>query len=720
VAASFETSMRVEIRSQAGGAGLAMVIGLLVLVGYGFGFEPLWRPVSGLPGTHPITAICLLLLGLGSWPKRNAAVAWRVLPQLAIGLVVLLAASCLSDHAVDTQIIRSITPFQDVLSAQAAAGRPVQFAANSALALLGLGLTALLVMYGRIRTAQLILFCSAALLMTALIGFLDGLDRFHDFMGPLTLLACAGLGVSLVASASSSGFLAAVRQNSEPGRLARMLLLSSTVIILAIGALVARSVSPADDPILTYQTVALLALTWVIVVASTIRADTIDRLRREADTKLIQDANTDGLTGLLSRNRLDKMLAEPRSSTTRTAMLTIDVDRFRSANNALGTALGDALLVQTAKRLSAVASHHKVARSGGDEFVIFCESIDATAALRLAEAVVATMAVPFELDGRQFRVTSSVGVAHGGNSGAADLRDAADEAMFIAKQQGGNQAVPFVKSLHEARMERVRLEQDLHRAMRCEGELTLVYQPIISLRDRSIVSLEVLSRWVHPVLGAIPPSRFIAIAEDSGLFLELGRKMREMAVRQAATWHAKQNDFLPVINLNVSPLELARSDVPGELTAAIERFGLQTSGFCLEVTEGSFSDERALEGLQDARRRGFRIAMDDFGVGYSSLAQLPRLPLSSVKLDRSFLTRATENDDGLSLLATMVQLSHVLKLPVVAEGVETLKELDIVSACGCDSVQGFIFSHPLTAAELEPFLMGNRPWPIEQPVSVAS
>jgi diguanylate cyclase (GGDEF)-like protein len=712
--------MRVEIRSQAGGAGISMLIGILVLAGYGLGFEPLWCPVPSLPGTHPVTAICLVLLGLGAWPTTSQAATWRVIPQMAVGIAVLLAVLCVCDHLLDTHVIGWITPFHATLRAQAANGRPIHFAMNSALALLGLGLAQFLLPHGRIRTSQVALFFSGAILMTALIGFLDGLGRFHDFMGPLTLLGSAALIVSVLAAASSGGFLAAVLKDSEPGRLARMLLLSCTVIILGIGAIVARSVSAEDDPILTYQTVALLALTWVIVVASTIRADMIDLLRRKADAKLIQDASTDALTGLLSRNQLDKVLSEPHGDSTRTAMLTIDVDRFRSANNALGTALGDALLIQTGKRLSAVAPHYKVARSGGDEFVIFCESIDRAAALQLAEAVVATMAVPFELGGRQFRVTSSVGVAHGGTSGAADLRDAADEAMFIAKQQGGNQAVPFVKALHDARMERVRLEQDLHRAMGCDDELTLVYQPIISLRDRGIVSLEVLARWMHPVLGAIPPSRFIAIAEDSGLFLELGRKLREMAVRQAATWAVTQNGCLPVINLNVSPLELARSDVPGQLMAAIERHGLRTSGFCLEVTEGSFSDERALEGLQDARRRGFLIAMDDFGVGYSSLAQLPRLPLSSVKLDRSFLTRATENDDGLSLLATMVQLSHVLKLPVVAEGVETLKELDIVSACGCDSVQGFIFSRPLTAAQLEPFLLANRPWPTEQPVFVAS
>jgi EAL domain-containing protein (putative c-di-GMP-specific phosphodiesterase class I) len=264
--------------------------------------------------------------------------------------------------------------------------------------------------------------------------------------------------------------------------------------------------------------------------------------------------------------------------------------------------------------------------------------------------------------------------------------------------------VPFVSAMHQARVARIRLEQDLHRAFKSSTELFMVYQPIVSLRDRRVVSVEALARWRHPHLGLISPGRFVGIAETSGMFLGLGRKLRELAVAQAARWKDAGCWPLPVINLNVSPLELARSDVPGSLGEVIDRHGLQRGNFCLEVTEGSFADERALHSLQTARDAGYKIAMDDFGVGYSSLTQLPRLPLTSLKLDRSFLDQAMENEDGISLLATMVQLAHVLKLPVVAEGVETSAELSIVSDCGCDSVQGFLFSEPLTPERLEPWL----------------
>jgi diguanylate cyclase (GGDEF)-like protein len=402
---------------------------------------------------------------------------------------------------------------------------------------------------------------------------------------------------------------------------------------------------------------------------------------------------------------MGEMIAELRRAPAEAAIIMIDIDRFRSVNNALGAAAGDGLLIQAAKRLTNLAEPHRVARAGGDDFAIFCNGIGPAAAERLAQAVVETMAVPFRMaDGRPFHVTASVGVAHGAIDGIEELRHAADEAMYIAKSQGGNQAVPFAGALHQARVERIGLEQDLHRAFKSSSELFLVYQPIISLRDNSVVAIEALARWQHPEGGLVPPDRFVSIAESSGMFLGLGCKLRELAVAQAASWRGAVRGRLPVINLNVSPLELARSDVPGTLGALIDQHGLERRDFCLEVTEGSFADERALQSLRRAREAGFKIAMDDFGVGYSSLTQLPRLPLTSVKLDRSFLDQARESEAGISLLATMVQLAHVLKLPVVAEGVENREELSIVSDCGCDSVQGFLFSEPLTARELEPWL----------------
>jgi diguanylate cyclase (GGDEF)-like protein len=715
VTTASERLIRVERTARLSGATVCLIIGLIVLAGYAAAFEPAWRPLPQLPATHPVTAICLVLLGCGLLWLGGAATVWRACAFIAILVALALAIAAICDAIITTDFIARITPFRRQLTAQVAAGTPVHFSCNTAFAVFGLciGIGAL-VLRRHAKESQIILFFTSSIPILAFVGYLDELRSFHQSMAPFTLIALAAVAIGALGTTASHGFLIGLLRDSDPARFARRLLMSSTVIILLIGCLATRLEDDADGSFLAYQTVALLAWTWLVVMVSAMRADGIERLRRQTQATIIRDAATDTLTGLLNRNRLDQLLAEPRSDPTRTAMLTIDVDRFRSANNALGTELGDRLLSQVAERLVAAAEGHRVVRAGGDEFVIFCNDISAADAMHLGDTVVAEMAVPFAIEStRQFRISGSVGVAHGSTEGAADLRDAADEAMFIAKQQGGNQAVAFVQALHEARMERIGIEQDLHRALNSDTELSLVYQPIISLRDRRAAGVEALARWTHPVRGAISPARFIAIAEDAGLFLELGRKLRSLAVKQAAAWRAMEVPYIPIMNLNVSPLELARSDLSQELAALIEGYGLRTNNFCLEVTEGSFSDERALLALQEARGRGFRIAMDDFGVGYSSLAQLPRLPLSSVKLDRSFLQRATENEDGLSLLATMVQLSHVLKLPVVAEGVETLKELDIVSACGCDFVQGFIFSRPLTPAQLEPLLAANSPWPAE-------
>lgn len=413
------------------------------------------------------------------------------------------------------------------------------------------------------------------------------------------------------------------------------------------------------------------------------------------------DTGSDPLTGLLTRGSFDHLMRLPRAGQS-AAMMLVDIDRFRGANHVLGNKAADDILVEIAQRLRRLAAPHPVARTGSDEFAIFCHPIEEEAAQYLAERLVTAMARPVDLsDGRNFYLTASVGLAHSATEGVGDLRDAADEAVFIAKNQGGNQAVSFLRTQHDARIERIGLEQDLYTAFRNDDELFLVYQPIVSLRDQSVIAIEALARWQHPTVGLVPPSRFVSIAEAAGLFSGLGSKIRELAVQQVAAWRDSGITNLPVVNLNISPLELSRADVPGTLGALVDRYGLERSTFCLEVTEGTFADEDASRSLQAARDAGFQVAMDDFGVGYSSLSQLPKLPLTSLKLDRGFLNLASSGDNGVSLFATIVQLAHVLKLPVVAEGVETPAELAVASNCGVDFVQGYFFARPLSPAQIE-------------------
>jgi diguanylate cyclase (GGDEF)-like protein len=669
-------------------AALAVAAGLAFLTGYAGALLPSGPvPVDSPSAANPVAAIAIILLAVAALARPDSHPAWRIAAQAAISITIALI------------LFQSYNVFRG-------AGI-VDISAQGSLLTLALG--QLLLLHRRARAGQVLGFAAAIGFLLDTAGYVTLLPAFQQ--PAALLLGLAGLAAVAVVALSSAGagFLHELTGGTHYGSVVRTVLAASTLGALLLGWSLDRFAAPKDCALPLVEALIVIVWIWVMVTAAAIRINRIDGQLRLAEARLLRGAMLDGLTGLFNRNKMDELIEAQRRAPDRAALIMIDLDRFRSVNNALGTDQGDALLLQVAKRLSNLAAPHRVARAGGDEFAIFCAAVGAAEANRLGQAVVETIAVPFIVrDGRQFHMTASVGVAHGATDGVEDLRDAADEAMYLAKTQGGHQSVAFVSALHQARLDRIGLEQDLYRALNSSSELFLVYQPIISLRDRRLVAIEALARWQHPRLGLVGPGRFVAIAEAAGMYLCLGRKLRELAVAQAARWRDAGFGPLPVINLNVSPLELVRSDVAGTLGALIDRHGLQRSAFCLEVTEGSFADERALDALRAARAAGFKIAMDDFGVGYSSLAQLPRLPLTAVKLDRSFLNEATGSEHGISLLATMVQLAHVLKLPVVAEGVETTAELNIVSDCGCDSVQGFIFSPPLSPIQLEAWLRGDR------------
>jgi diguanylate cyclase (GGDEF)-like protein len=421
-------------------------------------------------------------------------------------------------------------------------------------------------------------------------------------------------------------------------------------------------------------------------------------------------ARTDGLTGLLSRNGMWQLLdaRRRRLKPPRAALLSVDLDRFQSVNQIFGLVMGDRLLVEVGRRLKRIAGNWRVGRLGSDDFAIYCTGTASADAEKLGVAVTEVLAQPFELQGQSFRLTASVGVADSDNTADLDLRQAADEAMHVAKQQGGNRSVAFVPSIHDAQKALSELEQDLHQAIDRDAELFMVYQPIVRIADRALIAVEALARWNHPRLGVIPPDRFIGLAAQKGLMLPLGLKLAGLAIRQAALWHARFPGACPLVNINVSPVQFAAGDVIADLVKLLRQHGLPENGFCLEVTEGDFANADTIRALQDARQRGFKVSMDDFGVGYSSLGQLPRLPLTSVKLDRSFIVHAERAHDA-PMLTAVVQLVHALKLDVVAEGVETQDQLDLVADCGCDAVQGYLYSRPLSPEALDVWLSGNVP-----------
>ncbi len=427
--------------------------------------------------------------------------------------------------------------------------------------------------------------------------------------------------------------------------------------------------------------------------------------------RLNRAAGTDRLTGLLNRTRVwdlfNASLVQGR--TTVSALVFVNLDRFRSANQLFGPQAGDMLLIEVATRLRSLPGTDAVGRRGGDDFVFFCHSISAPEAEDLGRRTVDLLALPFNLDGHKLQLTASVGVAHIDGAGDVDLRQGADDAMWVAKSEGGNRSVAFTRSMLSDRRDLAELEAALRLAIASESEISLVYQPVVWLAHKHVGAVEVLARWAHPHFGQISPGRFIPLAESRGLIVPLGRKLMRMAVHQAQLWQSIPSLRNLVTNINISPVQFASGDVIADFAAMLTQKGLRTQDFCIEVTEGAFTDAQAIAALEKARRLGFAVTMDDFGVGYSCLSQLPRLPLASVKLDQSFILGATQDAGEAVMLGSIVELAHAQNLFVIAEGIETAPQLSLTVNSGCDAVQGYYFARPMPPLELEEWLSTREP-----------
>jgi diguanylate cyclase (GGDEF)-like protein len=416
-----------------------------------------------------------------------------------------------------------------------------------------------------------------------------------------------------------------------------------------------------------------------------------------AARRLHRASRTDSLTGLLSRNRMWELLTIWRLSPDPggAALIIIDIDRFRSVNQVFGAATGDALLITIGRRLTAIAGDYPVVRLGGDDFALWCRGITEEGAGLLAVRAATELSRPFTAQGQSLHLTASVGVAHSGSAGLLDLRQASDDASYAAKQLGGNRATIFMPSMHDDRRDAAELERELHLALLAEDQIFIMFQPIVALSDDRLVALEALARWTHPRLGALSPGVFIALAETRGMIDQLGRKLMELTMRQAEQWHTDYPGGCPLIHINISPFQFAGGHLVAELMLLLSLHGLTPGAFCLEVTESTFADEDAIKALFAARDLGFCVSMDDFGVGYASLSQMPRLPIVSIKLDHSFISNAVKAPGDAAVLAGIVQIAHALNLQVIAEGVERPDQLALVAKSGCDAVQGYLFSRPL-------------------------
>ncbi len=416
----------------------------------------------------------------------------------------------------------------------------------------------------------------------------------------------------------------------------------------------------------------------------------------------------DSLTGLANRtlliDRLERLLPgpgrSPRDRRRRLAVLFIDVDRFKAINDVAGHRAGDDLLVAVAARLQGVIrGQDTLARLGGDEFVVVCPDLadPAVEAAAVAERVAAVMAQPFRLGdtGEEFFVSASVGVgvASPGDSPETVLARA-DAAMYAAKRRGGGGHRVYDESADPDLRRRPQLLVDLHGAA-ASGQLSLHYQPVHHLGTNRVRSMEALARWCHPVFGAVPPDEFIPLAEESGAIVALGRWVISRALCDCATWQAGPWPGVGVA-VNVSGRQLADESLAGHVASVLAATGLDPADVTLEITESVLvgSEEATAATLEALRGTGVRLAIDDFGTGYSSLAYLRRLPVATVKVDRSFIAGIDTSGADVAIVAAMVELAHSLGLTVVAEGVETPTELEVVRRAGCDHAQGYLLGRP--------------------------
>jgi len=426
----------------------------------------------------------------------------------------------------------------------------------------------------------------------------------------------------------------------------------------------------------------------------------------KAETALAYQVLHDPVTGLANRfalmDRLRQAIVSLERSPGRIAVLFVDVDHFKDVNDSFGHDAGDQVLAEVARRLLRFSRRaDTIARLGGDEFVVLCTALrDDDDVTVIADRIIEGVRASHMEDGRELRVTCSVGVVITSDPHAEPeqlIRDA-DEAMYEAKEAGRNCRRVFDPTRQTASTAS-RLKVDLSRAID-DRELFLLYQPLFSLEDRTLVGVEALVRWTHPEHGVVPPNEFIPFAEHHGLIGEIDSFVLDEACRQLAEW--VRRDGWPsgfTMAVNVSGRELSDSSFPGLVAGAIHRHAIAPERLCLEITETAFLGGwgEIQETLLALSSLGVRLALDDFGTGYSSLAHLQRMKVDILKIDRSFVEQIGRSERDREIVAAVTAMSHALGLSVVGEGVETDSQLDTLAGLDCDQGQGFLLARPMTA-----------------------
>jgi len=458
--------------------------------------------------------------------------------------------------------------------------------------------------------------------------------------------------------------------------------------------------------------------------------------RKRAEEMLAHNAFHDGLTNLANRtlflDRLGRALVTSRRHADfKFAVLFIDIDGFKVFNDSLGHAAGDALLIQIGQRLTAslrrvdtisrsqpgenddpIFGDDTLARPGGDEFVVLAEELrQPSDAIRVAERIQEKLALPFYVNGHEIVITASIGIVFNSsvNSEAQDLLRDAEIAMYRAKQTGKAHCEVFDNAMHAGALKRLQLETDLRRAVD-QREFLVYYQPIVSLSDKRIVGFEALTRWQSPK-GLVMPNDFIPVADETGIILAINRQLMHEACRQLLSWHKLFPSDPPLsLSVNVSPKQFAQPDLAAQISQLLRQNGMDPRFVDLEITETiAMADaEKSTGMLSELKALGVGLDIDDFGTGYSSLSRLQSFRVDTLKIDRIFVSRMDSDPETHEIVRVIINLAHSLGLKVVAEGVETQAQFDLLKKLGCERAQGYLFSKPVDHNTILKLLATNR------------
>ena len=451
----------------------------------------------------------------------------------------------------------------------------------------------------------------------------------------------------------------------------------------------------------------------VIGVASLVQ-DVTERLNTERTIHYM--AHHDALTGLpnrrLMQDRLNQAILQARRRQRHVALMFIDLDRFKLVNDTLGHETGDSVLRDIAMRLTnLVREGDTVSREGGDEFVIVLPDLEKPESAQLvANKILSELAKPIEVGGQEITVTGSIGISHYPND-ATDVQQLlkhADSAMYQAKDAGRNTVRFFTSDLNFLLSKRLEVESRLRRGIE-RNEFFLRYQPQVDVGSGKIIGAEALLRWNDPNLGEIFPKDFISVAEELGLIVPLGEWTFRTACRQLKAWDSEGFSNLTV-SVNLSPRQFVSRKLLPSIKAALLETGIDANRIDLEITEAMAMRnlEQSIEILTELRRLGATVSIDDFGVGYSSLGQLKRLPVQTIKIDHSFISQVPDDPNSCLITEAIIAMGKRLHLRVVAEGIEQISQLEFLRANGCDAFQGYLFSKPLTSAEATALLKSQR------------